>query len=288
MKKNLCLLVLLVSTVSAFAQVPVEESRYQPTLITTKYFGPYAFQIPDFLEGRVNDRISAALSGDYVMGRLAGSENKDHTEAVSFEVNVPLWSDRVSLTVWGEMHEWYKDNPAVREMRRVDPKYPLSDHDAGSVYFSLNMLVLKERQYSPSIAVRAATLTATGDNYEQARHFDAPGYFFDLSAGKSLYFGEHRELRASLSAGFLCWQIDRGTQNDAFLFGAKLSYSNSLIKLSAEYGQYSGREHVADSPKSVKFRCDFKAGKFYPFLYVQHGLEDWPFTQFRAGLRFEL
>ena len=288
MRKIFCVLLLSVTAICAYAQVPIEEPSSSPSLITTKYFGPYAFPVPDLLEGRVNDKFSLSLSGDYVVGRLAGNDKQDRTEALTFEVNVPLWSDRVSFTVWGEMHEWYKDNPAVREMRRVDPKYPLSDHDAGSVYFSINMLLLKEKQYSPSLALRASTLTATGDNYEQARHYDAPGYFFDLSAGKSLFFGSHSQLRASLSAGFLCWQIDRGTQNDALLLGAKLSYSNRLLKLSAEYGQYSGREHAADNPKAIKFRCDVKAGKFYPFVYVQHGLEDWPFTQFRAGLRFEL
>ena len=269
------------------AQVPIEKPDFAFSYIGPKYFGPYAFPVPDLNDGRISRDWAVELSGDAVIGTLATSSSKDYTYAPTFKVEVPLGS-RVALTVWGEFHEWYKDTYATRALRRVDSSLPLSGHDGGNVYFSLDILLCREGRLLPSLALRAATLTATGDEYEVARHYDAPGYFFDLSAGKNLHLGSG-VLRPGASMGFVCWQIDRGTQNDAFMLGAKCSYDHKLGTAYVEYGQYTGREGIADAPKSFKAGIRYNASPmFKPFVYFQKGLNDWPFTQFRAGLRVEL
>lgn len=269
---------------SANAQVPVEHTPYKVSKISPKYFGPYAFPVPDMLDARICSTLEGELSFDSVVGTLAGNNSKDRTVAPTFRVSVPLWTDRATLSIWGEMHEWYTDTPEVRELRRVAASEPLKYHDSGSVYFSLDMLVLKEREKVPSITVRAATQSATGDDYERARHYDAPGYFFDAAVGKSFATGTYSSVRASASAGFLCWQRDRGAQNDAFMLAAQLSYNHKYFDLSASYAQYSGMEKDGDCPKAVKARLDANLGMISPFVYVQHGLHDWPFTMLRVGI----
>ena len=97
----------------------------------------------------------------------------------------------------------------------------------------------------------------------------------------------------SATAGFVCWQTDRGRQNDAWLLGMKLSWSNPRVSCSAEYGQYNGWEknrqaesgtESGDCPMALKSRIELHFGSFSPFIYMQYGLRDWPFTQLRLGL----
>ena len=278
---------------SAAAQVPVEQSSHGISLISPKYFGPYAFPVPELLEGEICSDMHLEISGDYASGSLAGKDFPDRTGAATFKASFPLWTDRATLSVWGEMHEWFSDTPQTRAARRVSEQYPLKEESAGNVYFSIDMLVLKESAKRPSIALRAATQSATGDKYEMARHYDAPGYFFDISAGKSFEVGGNGSFRASATAGFVCWQIDRGTQNDALMLGAKASYRSSLMTLSAEYGQYTGLEKKkselsGDAPKSISLEAAVHCGKISPFLCWKKGLNDWPFSIVRAGICLDL
>lgn len=293
MHKPLTFLYFFLMCFIAGAQVPIEKSGSSPSLISPKYFGPYAFPVPELLEGRINDKLHVELAGDYAAGNIAGPGRQDNTYAATFKASVPLWTDRASLTIWGEMHEWYSDTPQTRSIRRVGEQYPLDGDSAGNVYFSLDMLVLREAEKRPSIALRAATQSATGDKYEVARHYDAPGYFFDISAGKSFRAGQKGSLRLSAAAGFVCWQIDRGSQNDALMLGAKASYNSPAVSLSAEYGQYTGletRKHLTagDSPKSVRADAYFHFGRISPFVSWQKGLNDWPFSIYRAGVAVDL
>lgn len=285
MKKTAAILVLLSCVTRVLAQVPIEHSHFKPSYISTEYFGPYAFPVPEQLEGRICSTLHLEVSGD----RAKGMEYGDMTSAATFKASVPLWTDRAALTIWGEMHEWYHDTPEARSARRVSPEYPLEGEDAGTVYYSLDMLVLRESSTWPSIALRAATQSATGDKYEVARHYDAPGYFFDISTGKSFSLPKDCSFRFSATSGFVCWQTDRGSQNDALMLGAKASFTSSVISLSAEYGQYSGLEgkrypDAGDSPKSVSAEARMHFGKVSPFLKWQKGISDWPFSLVRAGI----
>jgi len=265
------------------AQVPIISADWsKPTYITTNFFGPYAFPVPDQNDARVNDKLILELSGDAVIGHIGA--DKDYTYAPTFKLCVPLWTDRVNLSIYGEAHEWFKDSYSTRVARRVDPKYELCCDGTGNIYLGLDMLVLREKRYCPSLVVRAVLQTAEGDEYERARHYDAPGYFFDLGVGKSFKLGDGSYFRLSASGGFLCWQTDRGRQNDAIMAGVKASYNHKLFNLSAEYGQYKGWEKCYDFPQVFKTRLDFNIGRFSPFFYYAHGFRDWPFDQFRLGL----
>lgn len=289
---RLALICLLVMPVKLTAQ-QAGNTQDRISMISTRYFGPYAFPVPDLLNGRIHHGLSAELACDVVAGRIGGKENMDWTVAPTFRLSIPLWTDRAAFSIWGEFHEFYRDTQAARDARGITSTAPLEGNDSGNLYFSLEIQALKEKEFIPSVAVRATTLTATGDNSEIARHYDAPGYFFDISAGKNFGIGGNGTLRVSATAGFVCWQIGKGTQNDALLLGAGLTYSCPLADFHAEYGQYKGRVkdwaeslgiNSGDYPQSLKARISLHFGNFSPFIYMQYGLQDWPFTQFRAGL----
>lgn len=278
----------LALTVSAMAQdgLPYKVLG-DPSGTSPYFFGPNAFPIPDMVKD-TKDKVTAELSGDYFSGRLASEP--DRTGSVGFAVRIPLWTDRVNLSVYGQMHEWYSDNPEVRALRGVSGKYPLTGHCSGDVYVSTDMRILDERKFVPALTLRAALKSASGDEYEKARYFDAPGYHFDICATKSFPFagdGFLKSFKASFNFGFLCWQTDIGCQNDAWIVAGSLELDTAVANLSADLGGYYGREEYYDRPASLKIKLDIIPDRMVsPFLYYQHGIRHWPFDQFRAGVRF--
>lgn len=260
------------------AAVPVEVV-HGTSYIAPAYFGPYAYPVPDCSDAKLHSRLYVEASFDGVVGHAV--QQKDYTLCPSFKLVVPLWTDRANLLIFGDVHEFFKDNAEVRAYRRVAPAEPLQEESSGNIYYGIEMLVLTEGQYRPSVVLAAYTQSATGDKYEMARHYDCPGYHFTLSAGKSL-----GAWRVSAYGGFLCWQTDRGRQNDAVMLGAKLSYDSKWISASAEYGQYTGWEKQGDRPQVLKLRTDFHIGHVSPFVNWQHGFRDWPFDLLRVGAAY--
>ena len=217
------LLLLSLVCASASALVPVDKPNLRETTgIAPAYFGPNAFPVPDMLDGRVQNHLRVEIAGDGYFGFQG-----DKTADVFARLFIPLFTDRVNLTVWMPMMEWYELTPERIATCRVPDSLAHSGSGAGDAYFSTDIQILRDKKLAPDIALRAACKSASGGQYELARHYDCPGYFMDLSLGKSWYLGERQasdevkavELRVAGSVGFLCWQTDNGRQNDAVMYG---------------------------------------------------------------------
>lgn len=256
----------------------------QKTGIAPAFFGPDAFQVPDMLDGTVTKSLSLDIAGGYADGHLVKG-GTDRTGDIYLHLNVPLWSDRATLSAWWSVLEWYSMSPDVMAARRIGSGISDTGRESGAAYISLDMELLREKEKSPSVSARICLRTASEDAaFASARSYDAAGYFFDVSAGKS--FGK---VRLAASTGFLCWQTDNGRQNDAVMFGVLAAYSKGIIKASAQYGGYWGWERYGDFPRVVKIRTDIIGeGKINPFATLQYGFNDWPFLQLRAGVRIRL
>lgn len=259
----------------------------EPSGTSPNFFGPSAFPVPDMVKN-TTDRIRLQVNTDVAWGNLAPTT--DYASTLGFDIRIPLFTERVNLSVWGQVHEWYWDTPEVREARGVDPKYNLNGDCSGEAYISADVLLVKERKLLPSLTMRVALKTASGDDYEKARYYDAPGYFFDACATKTLLFrhgGFFQSVSASVSGGFICWQTDIGCQNDALMYAGSVELDTRLFDASVELGGYHGREKYYDSPVTCKFRVEFlKGGTVSPMLQYQLGLKDWPFNQFMLGLTY--
>jgi hypothetical protein len=282
--------------VQLLAQTPPPSSSFSDvTCVSPFYFGPNAFPIPDMLDGRVSSCLRVELCGDYFIGKRG-----DNTENIALKVNVPLWTDRVNLSLWMPVVEWYQNSAENMDACNVtdeNRESALKGTLMGDLYVSADIQVFKEKVYWPDVAVRAAIKTASGGGYSQARYYDAPGYFFDASIGKSLALGGsvwRHKLRVAASAGFLCWQTNVGRQNDAIQYGLMLKWENRYFSLSQTLGGYSGWEHITcngkeiayDSPMSLKTNLSvyYKMCEF--LLAYQYGLRDYPYHQLRLGVAY--
>jgi len=190
-----------------------------------------------------------------------------------------LLSDRVNLSLWMPVVEFWKYDASVREARRILSD-PAEDPGMGSgdVYVSLDIQLLTETERRPALMLRSVLKTASANCFGYARDYDSPGYFFDATVGKG--WGP---FRLSATTGFLCWQTGTGRQNDAIQYGLGAFYDGSVVNLSAQWGGYFGWERLGDAPMSVRLRLGFDAGRFEPYLQAQQGLHDYPFTQVRLG-----
>ena len=286
MKRIVLLSSLLCIGIALFAQVPIEcPNLREKTYIAPKYFGPNAFPVPDMLDGRVQNHLRVEVAGDGYFGFQG-----DKTADVFARVFIPLFTDRVNLTVWMPVMEWYEQTPERITTCRIPDSLAHSGSGAGDAYFSTDIQILRDKKWAPDIALRAACKSASGGQYELARHYDCPGYFMDLSLGKSWLLGKNKgaELRVAGSAGFLCWQTDNGRQNDAVMYGLQLLMKSEYVSLRTTWSGYLGWEDMGDKPMIIKGRLCGHAKQFEPYVEYQYGIKDYPFHQIRVGLAYNI
>ena len=246
-------------------------------------------------DGRTESHLRIEIAGDGYFGYQG-----DHTADLFARVYIPLFTDRVNLTLWMPVQEWYTMTAERQRTCRLQDTALISGHEAGDVYISTDIQLLKARKYAPDILLRAAMKTASGGGFEKARYYDDPGYFFDLSIGKSLYFGRGKtfpyavptdaevELRLTGSAGFLCWQTADGRQNDAVMYGLQLLLKTCYVSWRTTWGGYVGWEEYGDRPMSIKTCLAGHIREFEPFVLYQYGIKDYPFHQLRVGLAYHI
>lgn len=307
---------------TSLAQSPITPADLSvPSKIAPDYFGPNAFPIPDMLDGTTSETLKINLAGDYFLGR-----RKDHTGDIFAKLIIPLFTDRVNLSIWMQVAEFYHTSPEWRKHCRlpevVSDKFSGSrnkevssrGYDFGDAYVSTDIRVLKQTKYIPDLTVRAALKSASGGSYYKARFYDCPGYFFDATIAKSIRFdgwdesgrsradgGTNsfdstrirsssfvRELRFAASGGFLCWQTDNGRQDDAVMFGAMIALDTKAFCFDLCYGGYLGWEKDGDRPMSIKTSVKGHIGNFAPYISCQIGIADYPYTQFRIGLEYNI
>lgn len=266
---------------------PLEGQTYSPgidynykTHVAPAFFGPNAFQIPDIPEGLVSSNFKIEAAADYTNGRCGST---DKTSDIFIKFQTPLFSDRVNLSLWWTVREWYEMSRDVMDYRRIIDGIDGKSNCPGALFISTDILAVRETEFIPMVIARIALRTSTDSNssYFAARQYDSAGYFFDISAGKGI-----GDFRITASAGFLCWQTSVARQNDAIMYGIKASYNRPCFRISSQLGGYYGWEDCGDQPVSIRIRGDLGPHKWLlrPYFEFQHGISDWPFDQYRLGM----
>jgi len=285
--------------ISVLAQADlIQPDREETTMISPYYFGPNAFPVPDMLDGTLQRDLRIELDGNHFFGTRG-----DHTTDLTLKVNVPLFTERVNLSAWMPLAEWYRNSDeslaacGLMEKALTDPK-ARRGCVSGDVYISTDVHLFRQRRYLPDVALRATLRTASGNDYQYARNYDSPGYFFDATLGKSFALGALKEhdLRVALSAGFLCWQTNNARQNDAIMYGLLVKWSYKRLMLEQTVRGYSGWEHSStrnkelahDRPVVLKTKASYSIKNWEALASYQFGLRDYPFHQAQLGVAYHI
>jgi len=161
---------------------------------------------------------------------------------------------------------------------------------AGDIWFGTLIQLLRDHASWPDLLLGLSFRAPSGGGLGDARYTDAPGYYFDFSAGKSFRPGAKLMLRPHAMLGFYVWQtnIDINPQNDAFLYGAGLSLYNDHFEVNARWGGYLGYLNNGDTPMVLRANAIWKLSRTHLKLSFQQGLHDFGYTTASLGAVFWL
>lgn len=265
-------------------QVDPNKSWYQYMTYTSAFFGPNALPVPELYDGRLPMNHQAEISTDVFWGY------GDQTQSLSTRLVYAAIPGRLTLNVWGVLAEHYQTSMAVRDLRASQVENAEETLLIGDLYLSTNLALLREQRLQPDLNLEIVLKTSASKTSSSARYFDTPGYYFNLTAGKSLHF-KHAfidELRLVGNFGFLCYQLNSEFQNDAPLFGGKLLLKHDQWLLEGGIHGYSGWLDQGDRPLLLRGKLAYQSGPFQLFLQYQHALRDYPFRRLQTGICFDL
>ncbi|MCL2028793.1 MAG: hypothetical protein FWG79_09965 [Bacteroidales bacterium] len=246
---------------------------------SSAHFGPNALPVPPLGKAIISEETTVQLIGNHYFGF------GDVTSSLGLDIEIPLLPKFVSVKIWYSGIEVYKVTQEIYDFRNMQGG-ELSGKAWGEFYVQTRISLLKERQFAPAILLNSTLKTAAGTKFEQRRHFDTPGYYFDLEFGKSFRLDNKilNEVRMVANIGFLCWETAGSTQNDAPMYGGKLILANDFLDFENTLSGYYGWVNNGDAPLVYFSKLIFKQPKFNVFTMFQYGIKDFPYYGISVGV----
>lgn len=245
-------------------------------IVAPDFMGPNALPVPTIHKGKIADQAY------FKLGAVKHSSPGDKTENLSSELFIPLFSPRVGLSLGMVPIERYKTDAVTRDRRRAR-NFSGEGTAVGDLYIGTHIQLLQDKVSLPDVLLTVNLKTASGNKLSDARHTDAPGYFFDLSFGKQINLNKRKTsfIHPYAMLGFYVWQL-RGAeqeQNDAFLFGAGCSLLFPKVDINTNFGGYYGYLGNGDKPLVYRLILSSKFDSVFNYeLGFQKGLQDYDFT----------
>jgi len=245
------------------------------------YLGPNALPVPEIRDALIEKSINLETKADFHFSK------GDNTQNLFLKLFYPFWDGRVAVEIFAVPIEHFKMDTITRDERAGrDPDG--EGYAAGDIYIGTLIQLLREHKHWPDLLLGITLRTASGGNVGNARYTDAPGYYFDLSAGKTFQAGQNLSLRPYVMFGFYAWQTNRDDyrQNDAFLYGVGLSFFNKHFECNTKYGGYKGYIGNGDAPMVLRAHAIYKFPKTHLKLSFQQGLQDIGYSTVSLGAVF--
>jgi hypothetical protein len=244
------------------------------------FMGPNALPVPSMSNGGIDSVNYVGPAGSFFFSK------GDNTQTLKFIGNYCLVKDLVSFDAAWIPVEWFQVDDATKDKRHVYwPNYYQKVAN-GDVFLNVNVRLLKKWDKHVQLAFRVGYRFPSSDVREvaAARYTDAPGYFFDVSAGK--YLSPDQRWRLSGMAGFYVWQVTNFGQNDAFLFGGGLEYNANGWRWKLNGRGYTGWIGDGDFPILVSTSLEKQMKTFAIYLQLQQGLHDYGYTGVEFGTKY--
>ncbi len=263
-------------------------SHWSKYIITSAArMGPNALPVPEIKNGLLPTQLqlSGAVESHFSSG--------DHTQNLFSSLYIPVTNDKIGIQLSMVPVEYYQMDTTTRNFRRARD-FDGKGFSVGDVYIGTFIQLVKNKKHIPDMLLTINIKTASGNNLAAARFTDSPGYFFDLSVGKTLNFRETskiQSLRLFGMGGFYVYQtyIDNNPQNDGLLFGIGASVNIGKIILENHFGGFHGYFNNGDRPMVNRFMVKTKLPSAVNYrLTVSQGIKDFPYTSLQLGVNISL
>lgn len=250
------------------------------------YLGPNALPVPDVAQAKLGTKPSFIVSGEYHKGRGEMAVNP------LLNINIPIAKGAAALDFIYRPLEYYETEQWIGLERRV--RYSACKGTAkGDLYIGTLVQLFKQDKAPVDAVMEIYFKTTTGKGLANARHIDAPGYYFDLNVGRTFVKKDNgflRKVRVSGIGGLYVWQadFDNNRQNDAILYGLRTDASFPFFDMSLSWAGYSGYMNLRDNPMVVRCTIEKKIKHLSLFLRYQKGLRDVVDVSLRAGIGLNL
>lgn len=281
MKLNFPFFFLLVffSTLSFSAHCQSWRDNVKNLIYSPRYFGPNGFPIPELRSANVAKRFEVEVRGEY--HDYKGDQTKDFFARLM----IPVVKGKVAVEISGVVVEDYKLTPETRDERfAVETESPISYN--GDAIISTFFQILDKPKLG-SVMLSLNLKTASGSRLVDARFTDAASYWFDLTAGRTLYTNE--ELGASISAqgmvGFYCWMTNSiiHRQNDAVHYGIGFTAKLKNFTLQSDFSGFHGYENNGDRPMIIRNNLTYEYKKNGLSFRYYHGMKDRLYETYTLG-----
>ena len=208
---------------------------------------------------------------------------------------------RAMVEIWGQPSETFRMSNEVRDFRQITRDDTGWITEAGDLWISTYIQLLKEKKYLPDLVINYTCKTTTGGN-SHARYTDANLNYFYWALGKSFHFKSKviDELRLAGLFGFYVWQTNKVamSQDEGPVFEFGLQLRKGDFNWYNEFGGYTGYDAYNylnriygegtiqgyNDPLIFRTRLEKGGKRFNCTAEYQFGFRDYSYQTFRLGV----
>jgi hypothetical protein len=254
--------------------------------LSSKYMGPNALPVPEITNGSIP-------KSSFVETGIAGHLSRGDKAANAVLNAIVKAGNRAAIGIYFVPYETYNMDTNTSRNIRGTRDYDGKGHAVGDVYISGYFQILKSKPKGLDLMLTFGVKTASGNNLEAGRYTDAPGYFFHLSAGRTIPFpgAFFKSIRHYIMTGGNFWQTYRHDykQDDSFLYGGGITLENKNFTIDEQIGGYFG--YINDGDRPLVNRLSIKTNRErlvnYKLLF-QYGFADAPYKSLIISSLFNI
>jgi hypothetical protein len=210
---------------------------------------------------------------------------------------------RAKVEIWGQPSETFRMSNEVRDFRQVSFDDTGWITEAGDLWISTHIQVLREQKYLPDVVINYTTKTTTGSN-RHARYTDANLNYFYFALGKSVHFQKTfiDEIRLAGLLGFYVWQTNKVemAQDEGPVFNMGIQFRKDHYSLYTEFGGYTGYDAYNflnriygegtikgyNDPLVMRFRLERMGERIGFSTAYQFGFRDYAYQTFHLNVQY--
>lgn len=250
--------------------------------IRPEFLGPNALPVPEVAASRLSSDFQYELRYDEHF------HPNEKTRNFFTRLYFPIAEGKAAVQVtW--LREWY-DLDVIARNERLARDFDPNGATMGDITFETKIQLLKDHGKWPDATLNVYLKTASGEDFRNARHTDAPAYHYDLSFGKTYQNQQSGEFYWNVMLGLYVWQTYQpdNRQNDAVLNGFSIGYKKGDWKAEQAVAGYVGYQDNGDIPYVYRASLSRAFGMWESKLSYQHGFSDFEYNTIRVGMVYSV